>query len=71
MRIKTANKRSPWPTFKPPLRTSSDALQEKTESHTPNDEYDNFVNANLEAAAECIPTKQRTKPIVPLGDISG
>ena len=33
--------------------------------HTPNDEYENFVNVHLEAAAECIPTKQRTKPRVP------
>ena len=33
--------------------------------HTPNDEYENFVNAHLEAVAECIPPKQRTKPRVP------
>ena len=39
-------------------------LQEKTETHTPNDEYENFVNAHLEAAAECISTKQRAKPRV-------
>ena len=26
---------------------------------------ENFVNAHLEAAAECIPTKQRAKPRVP------
>ena len=37
----------------------------KKETHTPNDEYENFVNANIEAAAECIPTKQRAKPRVP------
>ena len=43
------------------LRNKFDALQEKTETHTPNDEYKNFVNAHLEAAAEYIPTKQRTK----------
>ena len=30
-----------------------------------NDEYENFVNAHLEAAAECISTKQRAKPRVP------
>ena len=46
------------------LRNKFHALQ-KTETHTPNDEYENFVNAHLEAAAECIPTKQRTKPRVP------
>ena len=31
----------------------------------PNDEYDNFVNTYLEAAAKYIPTKQRTKSRVP------
>ena len=47
------------------IRNKIDSLQEKTETHTPNDEYENFVNALLEAAAECIPTNQRTKPRVP------
>ena len=47
------------------LRNKFDALQEKTETHTPNDEYENFVNAHLETAVEYIPTKQRTKPRVP------
>ena len=47
------------------LRNKFDARQEKTETHTLNDEYGNFVNAHLEVAAECIPTKQRTKPRVP------
>ena len=42
-----------------------DALQEISEIPTPNDEYENFVNVHLEAAAECIPTKQRAKPSVP------
>ena len=37
----------------------------KTEAHTPNDEYENFVNAPLEATTEFIPTKQSTKPRVP------
>ena len=32
---------------------------------TPNDEYENFVNAHLEAAAKCIPTKLKTKYRVP------
>ena len=41
-----------------------EALQEISEKPTPNDEYENFVNAHLEAAAECIPTKQRAKPRV-------
>ena len=39
--------------------------KEKSETHTPNDEYENFVNARPEAAAECILTKQITKPRVP------
>ena len=52
------------------LRNKFDALQ-KTEIRTPNDEYENFVNAHLEAAAKCIPTKFRTKSRVPRGDISG
>ena len=42
-----------------------DALRKKTETRSSNDEYENFVNANLEAAAEYIATKQRTKPSVP------
>ena len=49
------------------LRNKFDALQEISESPTANDEYENFVNAHLEAAAECMPTKQRA----PIGDISG
>ena len=40
-------------------------MQEKTEKDTPNDEYENFVNAHLEAAEKCIPTKPRTKHRVP------
>ena len=46
-------------------RNKFDALQEKSETHTPNDEYENFVNSHLETAAECIPTKKRPKPTVP------
>ena len=38
-----------------------ETLQEKTEKSTPNDEYENFVNAHLEAAAKSIPTKLKTK----------
>ena len=41
------------------LRNKSNALQERSEIHTQNDEYENFVNAHLEAAAECIPAKPR------------
>ena len=41
------------------LRSKFDALQEKTETHAPNDEYENFINAHLETAMEYIPTKQR------------
>ena len=43
------------------LRNRFETLQEKTEESTPNDEYENFVNAHLEAAEECIPTKLKTK----------
>ena len=46
------------------LRNRFETLQ-KTEKGTPNDEYENFVNAHLEAAANCIPTKPRTKYRVP------
>ena len=42
------------------LRNRFDTLQEKTVTRTPNDEYENFVNAHLEAA-----TKHRTKSRVP------
>ena len=47
------------------LRNKFDALQKKTEILTPNDEYENYVNAHLEEAAKYIPTKQRTKSRVP------
>ena len=47
------------------LRNKYDALQEQTKTHSPNEEYKNFVNTHLEAAAEFIPTKQRTKYRVP------
>ena len=39
------------------LRNRFEALQEKTEKRTPNEEYENFDNAHLKAAAKCIPTK--------------
>ena len=47
------------------LRNRFETLQEKTEKSIPNDEYENFVNAHLEAAAKCIPTKLKTKYRVP------
>ena len=42
------------------LRNRFEILQ-KTEKGTPIDKYENFVNAHLEAGANCIPTKPRTK----------
>ena len=39
------------------LRNKFEALQEKSDSHTPNDEYKNFINVHLKTAAKCIPTK--------------
>ena len=47
------------------LRNKFNVLQEKTETHTLNDEYENFVNTHLEAAAKNIPTKHKTKSRVP------
>ena len=47
------------------LRNRFETLQEKTEKATPNDEYENFVEAHLEAASKYIPTKPRTQYRVP------
>ena len=47
------------------LRNRFETLQEKTGKGTPNDEYENFVDAHLEAASKRIPTKPRTKYRVP------
>ena len=47
------------------LRNKFNALKEISKTPSPNDEYKNFVNAHLETAIECIPTKQRAKPRVP------
>ena len=47
------------------LRNRFETLQKKTEKGTPNNEYENFVDAHLEAASKCIPTKPRTKYRVP------
>ena len=51
------------------LRNKFDVLQEVSEAFTSNDEYENFVNAHIEVAAECIPAKLRAKHNS-LGDIS-
>ena len=47
------------------LRNKFDVLQEISETPTPNDEYENFVNAHLEVAAEFLPIKQRAISRVP------
>ena len=47
------------------LRNRFETLQEKAEKGTPNDEYENFVEAHLEAASKYTPTKPRTKYRVP------
>ena len=47
------------------LRSRFETLQEKTEKGPPNEEYENFVEAHLQAASKCIPTKPRTKYRVP------
>ena len=47
------------------LRNKCNALQEISETLTPNDEYENFIKAHTEAAAECIPTKLRARHRVP------
>ena len=46
-------------------RNKFNTLQEISETLTPNDEYENFVKAHIEAAAECIPTKLKAKHRVP------
>ena len=53
------------------LRNRFETLQEMTEKVTPNDEYENFVNAHLEAAEKYIPTKPRTKHRVPWETLRG
>ena len=47
------------------LRSRFETLQEKTEKGPPNEEYENFVEAHLQAASKCIPTKPRAKYRVP------
>ena len=50
-------------TAKVRLSQRKNATRTATTKHY--DEYENFVNAHLEAAANCIPTKPRTKYRVP------
>ena len=47
------------------LGNKFDAFQEISETLTPNDEYENFVNAHVEAATECILTILRATHTVP------
>ena len=47
------------------LRNRFETLQGKTEKGTPNDEYENFVDAHLVSASKFIPTKPRTKYSIP------
>ena len=42
-------------------RNSFDTLQETSERHSPNDEYETFVTAHIEAATKCISTKPKAK----------
>ena len=47
------------------VRNKIDTLQEKSKKYTLNKEYENFITAFIEAAAESIPTKPKTKYRVP------
>ena len=47
------------------LRNKFHTLHEISETHIPKDQYENYINAYLEATAKYIPTKQRDKPRVP------
>ena len=47
------------------LRNKFNALEEISETPTLNHQYENFINAHLETAAEYIRTKQRAKFKVP------
>ena len=47
------------------LRNKFNTLQGISETQTSNDEYENFVTAHMEVAAECILTKPRAKCKVP------
>ena len=54
-----------WDKYMLTLRNKFNALQEISETLNMNDEYENFIDAHLEATAECIPTTQRAKLRVP------
>ena len=43
------------------LRNKFDALHKISETLTPHEEYENFINALVDAATECIPSKLRAK----------
>ena len=43
------------------LRNKFNAFQEISETLTSNDEHEDFANAHMEVATECIPTKLRAK----------
>ena len=47
------------------IKNKFDTLQEVSETHTPIEEYENFVTVHIKVAAECIPTKPRAKCRVP------
>ena len=47
------------------VRNKFNTLLKISETLILNDEYENFINAHMEAAAECIPTKPRPKCRVP------
>ena len=47
------------------VRNKFDTLQDISETPTPNDEYENYVTAHMEAAAEGIPTTPRATCRIP------
>ena len=52
-------------------RNKRNAHEQISKTPFPNDEYENFINAHLEVAAEWIPTNPKAKSRVTLiGDIS-
>ena len=56
------NNRDIWDKYTITLRNKFEALPE---TPPPNDEYENFVNADMETVAEYIPTELRAKHRVP------
>ena len=47
------------------VKNKFDFIEETSKRHTPNNEYENFATAQLEATVEYIPTKSRVKCWVP------